>query len=228
MDIPHYDPTTTQTSTQPSEGLPSGVSPSVFPGKKRRNKTPLIIIFSLFSLLLLTSVGYYFFVYQKGITDTQDTKAQVFAPDESEIEYVNETYGFAMVVKRLWNVNEFGTKVEFNASDSGQMFFDAFDDREFSSIGDVDEKFCESFETGFRGGLPADTAKQFNFTLLEQNGLKGCVAEGEIEKGIKQKYNVFYNPTNNNIYTLFYTVSTSEPTTERELAKSLSTFRTIK
>lgn len=228
MDIPHYNPTTTQPSTQPSEGLPGGVSSLVLPGNKRKNKTPLLIIFSLFFLLLLTSVGYYFFIYQKNITGTQDTKAQVFAPDESEIEYVNETYGFAMVVKRLWSINEFDTKVEFKTSDNGTIRFEAFDDREFSSIEGIDDRFCESFETGFREELPDEIAKQFNFTLLEQNGLKGCVAEGEIEKGIKQKYNVFYNSTSNNIYTLFYTVSTSEPITEGELARSLSTFRTIR
>ncbi len=228
MDIPHYNPTTTQTTTQPSEGLPGGASSLVLPGKKSKNKTPLVIIFSLFFLLLLTSIGYYFFIYQKNITDTQDTKAQVFAPDESEIEYVNETYGFAMVVKRLWSINESGSKVEFKTSDNGTISFEAFDDREFSSIEDIDERFCESFETGFREGLLDETTKQFNFTLLEQNGLKGCVAEVEITKGFKQKYNIFYNPTNNNIYTLFYSVSTSEPAIEGELAKSLSTFRTIR
>lgn len=224
MDI-QSDPSSTPApplAQTPTQEVPL-VTPGANPFKFKKGKMTLVIGVTLLLFLALIAAGYYFLVYQKNLSNTEDANAAIFIPEEDEIDYVNNTYGFKMIVKRLWNVNEFGTKVEFKTQNNGQISFEAFDDSEFASITEIDERFCQSFETGFREGIAdSEIAQQFSFTLLEQNGLKGCEADGEV-LGFKQKYNVFYNPANNNVYTIFYT--SSDPATEDELVKALSTFR---
>lgn len=219
-----YNPSTTQTPvTAPPAEVP--VRP-LQASSSNSKKSKMILVSVIFAMLfvVLIAAGYYFLVYQNDLSDTQDASAAVFIPEEDEIDYVNNTYGFKMIVKRMWHVSEFGTKVEFKTANNGQIIFDAFDDSEFASISEIDERFCGSFETGFREAIPnKEVAERFSFTLLEQNGLKGCEAEGEMEAGFRQKFNVFYNPTNNYVYTVFYT--SSDPASEEELIKSMETFR---
>ncbi len=193
--------------------------------KFKKGRTIMVVAVTVVISLVLFGIGYYFLVYQKDLSNTSDVDASVFVPEEDEIEYKNDKYGFKIVVKREWNVNEFGTKVEFKTLKNSQITFEAFNDTEFASITEINERFCDSFETGFREGITEpDIAERFNFELHEQNGLKGCEAEGEI-LGFKQKYNVYYNPYNSNVYTVFYT--SSDPATEEELAEALSSFTLI-
>lgn len=203
----------------------SAQQPTVPPAshfKFQRGRATFVAIATVILCLALFSLGYYFLVYQKDLANTTDIEASVFVPEEDEIEYKNAKYGFKMIVKRDWNVNEFGSKVEFKTLNNGQIIFEAFNNSEFASISEVNERFCESFEKGFQEGISdAEIAKQFNFVLLEQNGIKGCEAEGEI-LGFKQKYNVYYNPFNSNVYTLLYT--STDPASEEELIEAASSF----
>lgn len=206
-----YDPSTQQPTVPPASHF-----------KFQRGRATFVAVITVILCLVLFSLGYYFLVYQKDLSNTADVDASVSTPAEDEIEYKNSEYGFKMIVKKDWNVNEFGTKVEFKTLNNGQVTFEAFNDTEFASITEINERFCDSFESGFREGInDSETAQQFDFVLHEQNGLKGCAAEGEI-LGFKQKYNVYYNPYNSNVYTLFYT--SSDPASEEELVEAMSSF----
>ena len=196
-----------------------------YKAKQPRNYKMIVVgILGIIVLLLLMASGYYFFIYDGGITDTDETNAAVFLPEVDEIDYYNETYKFKMITKKNWNINEFGTKVEFNVDDDGKIYFEAFNDSEFANIKVIDERFCDSFEEGFKEGLAGnDFADKFDFKLFTQNELNGCEAEGEIIEGFRQRYNVFYNPTDKLIYSIFYT--SSNPESEEALAETLRTFR---
>jgi hypothetical protein len=195
------------------------------PTSKSLNKKPVIIVVVGVLLLMAIVFGiYYFFVYRDNVDQTEEVNASVFLPDEDEIDYLNEKYNYKMIVKRDWNINEFGTKVEFNVGNDGKIYFEAFEDSEFANISEIDERFCQSFEEGFKEGLSGnELANNFNFQLFEQNGLNGCTAEGEILEGFRQKYNVFYNPELKLVYSIFYT--SANPENESILTESIASFR---
>jgi len=98
------------------------------PMSKSLNKKPVIIVVVGVLLLMTIVFGiYYFFVYRDNVDQTEEVNASVFIPDEDEIDYLNEKYNFKMIVKRDWNINEFGTKVEFNVGNDGKIYFEAFE-----------------------------------------------------------------------------------------------------
>lgn len=198
---------------------------AVKPQNKQINKKLVLIVLAVVLLLVAVISGiYYFFVYRENLSQTEDVNASVFLPGEDEIDYYNEKYNFKMIVKRDWNVNEFGSKVEFNVGNDGKIYFEAFEDSEFANISEIDDRFCQSFEEGFKEGLSGnELANSFDFKLFEQNELNGCTAEGEILEGFRQQYNVFYNPELKLVYSIFYT--SANPENESLLTDSLSSFR---
>lgn len=219
MDLPNTN------SDKPIVDASDIVAQTTKPTTKPLNKKPIIIIVALVVFLMLVIAGiFYFFVYRDSIAETENASANVYIPNETEIDYFNEEFDFKMIVNKDWNINEFGTKVEFNVGNDGKIYFEAFEDSEFANISEIDERFCDSFEEGFKEGLSGnDFADNFDFKLFEQNNLNGCTAEGEILDGFRQKYNVFYNPELELVYSIFYTSANAEK--EGELSEAMSTFR---
>jgi len=174
-------------------------------------------------LLVLSSVAY--FLFYKAKVEPTDANASIYEVEEDELEYINDLHNFSLVLNKDWNVNEFGTKLEINTTNKGKISFESFDDQEFSAITNIDQKFCDSFETGFREGLGnSEVSEQFDFVLFKNaGGLEGCEAEGEVVAGFKQKYNIFYNQSTKEVYALFYT--SSDPATEQELIDALDSFK---
>jgi len=209
--------------------VPENTQPPVMQIQKQNRVNSRLIIVAVISLVVLVGIlaaGYYFFFYSDGINTPEDTNAATHLLREDEVEYTNDTYGFKMIINKSWNVNEFGTSVEFSINNESKIYFEEFNDSEFASVKSIDERFCESFETGFKEGIPdKEIAEQFDFVLSNQNGLDKCEAEGEIVEGFKQKYNVFYAPARSRVYTLFYT--TSNPETEKELNDALESFQIV-
>lgn len=205
----------------------NGVDNMTMPVEKRQNiskKKILLFFFLVIAFLLVLSSIAYFLFYKAKVQPT-DANASVYEVEENELEYINNPHNFSLVIDKKWNVNEFGTKLEINTTNKGKISFESFNDQEFSAITNIDQKFCDSFETGFREGLGnSEVSEQFDFVLFKNAvGLEGCKAEGEIVAGFKQRYNVFYNQTTKEVYTLFYT--SSDPATEQELIDALDSFR---
>ena len=205
----------------------NGVDNMNVPVQKRQSlgkkKVIVLLLLLVVFLMVLTSVAYFLFFKTK--TEPTDANASVYEVEENELEYVNELHSFSLVLDKNWNVNEFGTKLEINTTNKGKISFESFNDQEFSAITNIDQKFCDSFETGFREGLGnSEVSEQFDFALFKNKaGLEGCEAEGEIIAGFKQRYNIFYNQTTKEVYTLFYT--SSDPATEQELIDALDSFK---
>jgi hypothetical protein len=217
--------TTSNIAPKPLVDASEITTQAVKPPVKRFDKKPILIVVAVVLLLTAIIFGiYYFFIYRDNVDQTEDVNASVFTPEDDEIDYFNEKYNFKMIIKKDWNINEFGTKVEFNVGSDGKIYFEAFEDSEFANISEIDERFCQSFEEGFKEGLEGnELANNFDFKLFEQNGLNGCSAEGEILEGFRQKYNVFYNPELKLVYSIFYTSANLE--NEAILTESIASFR---
>ncbi len=216
--------TTSNVTQKPLVDASEIVAQASKPAVKNIDKKPVLIVVAVVLLLTALVFGiYYFFVYRDNVDQTEDVNASVYTPGEDEIDYFNEEYNFKMIVKKDWNINEFGTKVEFKIGSEGIIYFEAFEDSEFANISEIDERFCDSFEEGFREGLSgSEDADNFDFQLFQQGELNGCTAEGQIAE-LRQMYNVFYNPELKLVYSLFY--SSANPENEQLLVDSMSSFR---
>lgn len=229
MDIPDFEQTSSPVEVVTVEEKEIN-NQSKKPDKGFRNifkneKMPFYIGV-VFVLLVVVAVGYFLFSYQNDLFKTSDTDAAIFTPEDDEVDYESKDNKFKMILKKDWNVNEFGSKVEIKTNDNGLIMFEKFDDDELSQIDEADQAFCDSFETGFQDGLGnSDNAKSFDFTYTELNGLKGCIAEGEIYEGYRQQYRVIFNEENSQVYSLFYTTGNLE--NEQDLKNALQTFRVI-
>lgn len=191
---------------------------NVKPDKKKSSYTIMIALLVIL-IMFVAGAGYYFLVV-KGNTD-QSSAVDPQNLTNEEFVYESKDYNFSLVLKKEWNVNELGKKIIIYTGNDATMNFEAFTGEEFSAIEQVDEPFCDSFETGFKEGLEdSGLADQFDFVLFEQNGIKGCSAEGQIIEGYKQKYNVFFDPVNKQVYSIFYTVPADIDTAEMDKAFS--------
>jgi hypothetical protein len=205
----------------------NGVESMTVPVEKKHNisKKKVIIFLLLLVIFLLTLTSIAYFLFYKAKVEPTEANADVYEVEENELEYVNKVHNFSLVIDKEWNVNEFGTKLEINTTNKGKISFESFNDQEFSAITSIDQKFCDSFGTGFREGLGnSEVSEQFDFVLFKNaGGLEGCEAQGEIIAGFKQRYNIFYNQTTKEVYTLFYT--SSDLATEQELIDALDSFK---
>lgn len=184
---------------------------------RKKGKYNLLIGGLILLILIVAGLGYYSLIFRgnNSLPVFENPKSI----DETEVEYISNDYGYSMVIKKEWDVNEVGNKVIFFANDDSVLNFEAFTGEEFSTIESVDDEFCDAFETGFKEGIEdSGVADQFEFKVFEQNGIFGCVAEGEIVAGYKQKYNVFFNPNSKEVYSLFYTVPGEVDTTDLDMA----------
>jgi hypothetical protein len=226
MDIPDFEQTST--SKEVAEVVAEKKEPKVKGNVKnvfKNEKLPFYVGVA-FVLLVVVAVGYFLIVYQKELTDTENLNAAIFTPEEDEVDYESRANKFKMVLKKDWNVNEFGTKVEIKTNDNGLIMYEKFDDDELAQIDEVDQAFCDSFETGFQEGLGnSENAKSFSFNYTELNGLAGCIAEGEIYEGYRQQYRVLFNEEVSEVYSLFYTTGNLE--NEQDLKDSLLSFRVV-
>lgn len=191
------------------------------------NNKRKILLFSVLLIVIIALVVSAYMIFSQR-EDMTPTESEAFSElKENQLEYVNSTYKFSLIVDKEWNINEFGTKLEINTTNNGKISFEAFNNQEFAAINSIDQKFCDSFETGFKEGLGnTEVSEQFDFVLFKNSsGLDGCTAEGEILSGFKQRYNIFYNSATKEVYSIFYT--STDLKTEQELVDTIESFRMI-
>ena len=187
------------------------------------NSKVFIVIFLFILVIGLSIGGYYFLIFRQNQNQEAPEEA---IPTDAEFVYENEKFGFSVITPKSWEITPVGNKVVFYGENDGVVNFEAFVGEEFQSVNELDEQFCESFEKGFREGL-SDTglSEQFNFELFSQNGLTGCRAEGQIVQGYYQKYNVYFDSVDKQVYTLFYTIPDEAEDSKYE--KLLSSFQLL-
>lgn len=206
----------TQSNQTPTQNAvdPFGESLDTTINNKKSNSAVVWVI-TIILLVLTLAFGYYLLIYNKKSSENKHVTFEEATLEENEVEYTNTDLGFRIFVDKSWDVKELGSGVTF-ISDSGNIYIEELKDDDLSSVKDIDDEFCKAFGTGFSEWIP-----NFDFELFQQGDIKGCTAEGEVS-GVRQKYNIFYNPENSSVYTVSYVVK--DLSLESRLSRAISTF----
>lgn len=149
-------------------------------------------------------------------------------PGSDEVLFESSDLGYSIILPNDWESTETDTAGEFTSPDGDvSINFEAFEDPAFTLISDIDQDFCDSFGEGFRSGLQLDEDEddKFQFTVFKLNGNIGCQSEGSIFEGITQRYYVFFNSSNDKVYSIFYTAADDGSSAADDAGEVMNTFK---